>query len=73
MGQGTCNTEQAEKLGEIFGLSEAEKRWLQVVPTRNGPERVPNDPLLYRLHEVRTLREEIDIGTTGKSRKFPTR
>lgn len=52
LGQGTCTPEQAVHLAEIFGLSETEALFLQQVPTRKGPERVPNDPLLYRLHEV---------------------
>ncbi len=41
----------AERAGSVFGLSEAEKRMLNEVPTRGGPM-PPTDPLLYRLFEL---------------------
>ena len=41
----------AEKAGKLFGLSEAEKRMLNEVPTRGAPM-PPTDPLLYRFYEL---------------------
>jgi cyanate lyase len=41
----------AEGAAKLFGLSEAEKRMLNEVPTRGGPT-PPTDPLLYRFHEL---------------------
>jgi cyanate lyase len=53
LGQMTANAEQAQVLGEIFGLSEDEKKWLQVVPYKGSlPTSVPTDPLIYRWYEI---------------------
>lgn len=53
LGQMTANAEQAKVLGEIFGLSEDEKKWLQVVPYKGSlPTSVPTDPLIYRWYEI---------------------
>ncbi len=41
----------AEKAASLFGLSEAEKRMLNEVPTR-GSAMPPADPLIYRLYEL---------------------
>src|SRR5271168_454189 len=41
----------AEKAATLFGLSEAEKRMLNEVPTRGSPM-PPTDPLLYRFYEL---------------------
>jgi cyanate lyase len=41
----------AEKAASLFGLSEAEKRMLNEVPTR-GSAMPPTDPLIYRLYEL---------------------
>jgi cyanate lyase len=41
----------AEKAGQIFGLSEVEKRMLNEVPMRGMPM-PPTDPLLYRFYEM---------------------
>jgi cyanate lyase len=41
----------AENAGKLFGLSEAEKRMLNEVPTRGAPM-PPTDPLLYRFYEL---------------------
>ena len=41
----------AERAASLFGLSEAEKRMLNEVPTRGSPM-PPTDPLLYRLYEL---------------------
>ena len=49
LGQMTLDAAQAEVVGEIFGLDEAERRWLQVVPYKGSlPTAVPTDPLVYR-------------------------
>jgi cyanate lyase len=53
LGQMTLNNEQAKVLGEIFGLSEEEQKWLQVVPYKGSlPTQVPTDPLIYRWYEI---------------------
>jgi cyanate lyase len=53
LGQMTANAEQAQVLGDIFGLSEDEKKWLQVVPYKGSlPTSVPTDPLIYRWYEI---------------------
>jgi cyanate lyase len=41
----------AEKAASLFGLSDAEKRMLNEVPTR-GSAMPPTDPLIYRLYEL---------------------
>jgi cyanate lyase len=41
----------AERAATLFGLSEAEKRMLNEVPTRGTPM-PPTDPLIYRLYEL---------------------
>src|ERR1700734_2949452 len=41
----------AERAASLFGLSEAEKRMLNEVPTRGSPM-PPTDPLLYRFYEL---------------------
>ena len=62
LGQMTLNAEQAAVLGEIFGLTEAEQRWLMVVPYKGSlPTSVPTDPLIYRFYELVSV-----YGTTFK-------
>lgn len=47
------NKEQAEKIGEIFGLTDETIAWLQIVPYKGSlPTSVPTDPLIYRWYEV---------------------
>src|ERR1700721_2822564 len=41
----------AERAASLFGLSEAEKRMLNEVPTRGSPM-PPTDPLIYRFYEM---------------------
>jgi cyanate lyase len=41
----------AERAASLFGLSEAEKRMLNEIPTRGAPM-PPTDPLLYRFYEM---------------------
>jgi len=53
LGQMTATAEQAAVLGEIFGLSQDEQKWLQVVPYKGSlPTAVPTDPLIYRWYEI---------------------
>lgn len=53
LGQMTANAEQARVLGEVFGLSQEEQKWLQVVPYKGSlPTAVPTDPLIYRWYEI---------------------
>ena len=53
LGQMTASAEQARTIGELFGLTEEERKWLQVVPYKGSlPTAVPTDPLIYRWYEV---------------------
>ena len=53
LGQMAFNKEQAEKIGQIFGLSNEAVAWLQIVPYKGSlPTSVPTDPLIYRWYEV---------------------
>ena len=62
LGQMTFDKQQAEVLGEIFGLSDEAVAWLQVVPYKGSlPTEVPSDPLIYRWYEVVSV-----YGTTIK-------
>jgi cyanate lyase len=62
LGQMTMTVEQAAVVGEIFGLDEGERKWLQVVPFKGSlPTAVPADPLIYRFYELVNV-----YGTTFK-------
>jgi cyanate lyase len=62
LGQMTLNAEQAGVVGEIFGLSAEDRKWLQVVPYKGSlPTAVPTDPLIYRFYELVSV-----YGTTFK-------
>jgi cyanate lyase len=62
LGQMTLDAGQAQVVGEIFGLSEEERRWLTVVPYKGSlPSAVPTDPLIYRFYELVSV-----YGTTFK-------
>jgi cyanate lyase len=62
LGQMTLTVEQAAVVGEIFGLDEGERKWLQVVPFKGSlPTAVPADPLIYRFYELVNV-----YGTTFK-------
>ena len=62
LGQMTFDAAQAATIAGIFGLSDAEARWLQVVPYKGSlPTAVPTDPLIYRFHELVSV-----YGTTFK-------
>jgi len=53
LGQMTLNNEQSKVLGDIFGLSDEEQKWLKVVPYKGSlPTQVPTDPLIYRWYEI---------------------
>jgi len=62
LGQMTLNAEQAGVVGDFFGLSEDERKWLMVVPYKGSlPTAVPTDPLIYRFYELISV-----YGTTFK-------
>jgi len=62
LGQMTLSTEQAGVVGDFFGLSEDERKWLMVVPYKGSlPTAVPTDPLIYRFYELISV-----YGTTFK-------
>ena len=62
LGQMTLNAEQARVVGEIFGLTEEEQKWLKVVPYKGSlATAVPTDPLIYRWYEIVSV-----YGTTIK-------
>jgi cyanate lyase len=53
LGQMTLNAAQAIVVGEIFDLTEEERKWLTVVPYKGSlPTTVPTDPLIYRFYEL---------------------
>jgi cyanate lyase len=53
LGQMTLNAKQAMVVGEIFDLTEEERKWLTVVPYKGSlPTTVPTDPLIYRFYEL---------------------
>ena len=53
LGQMTLDAAQAKTVGDIFGLTDEEQKWLQVVPYKGSlPTPVPTDPLIYRWYEV---------------------
>jgi cyanate lyase len=62
LGQMTLTAQQAATVGEIFGLTAEEQKWLQVVPYKGSlPTAVPTDPLIYRFYELVSV-----YGTTFK-------
>jgi len=62
LGQMTLTPQQAATVGEIFGLSTEEQKWLMVVPYKGSlPTSVPTDPLIYRFYELVSV-----YGTTFK-------
>ncbi len=62
LGQMTLTPAQAAVVGQIFGLSDAEQKWLTVVPYKGSlPATVPTDPLIYRFYELVSV-----YGTTFK-------
>jgi cyanate lyase len=62
LGQMTFNRQQADKAQELFGLTDEEAAWLQIVPYKGSlPTAVPTDPLIYRWYEIVSV-----YGTTIK-------
>ena len=62
MGQMALNATQAAMVGEIFGLTEDDRKWLMEVPYKGSlPTAVPTDPLIYRFYELVNV-----YGTTFK-------
>jgi cyanate lyase len=62
LGQMTLSAQQAAVVGEIFSLSDEERKWLTVVPYKGSlPSSVPTDPLIYRFYELVSV-----YGTTIK-------
>ena len=53
LGQMQMSKKQAETAGKIFGLTDEEIAWLQIVPYKGSlPSAVPTDPLIYRWYEI---------------------
>jgi cyanate lyase len=53
LGQMTLTAEQARVVGEIFELTEEERKWLAVVPYKGSlSTMIPTDPLIYRFYEL---------------------
>ncbi|MFS2005627.1 cyanase [Duganella sp. CT11-25] len=62
LGQMTLNRQQADKAQQLFGLTDEEAAWLQIVPYKGSlPGAVPTDPLIYRWYEIVSV-----YGTTIK-------
>ena len=51
LGQFKLTKPQAEKAGDLFGLSKTEVAMLNEIPTRGMPM-PPTDPLIYRFYEM---------------------
>jgi cyanate lyase len=63
LGQMSLSHEEAQKAGELLGLSEEEIALLEQVPYRGSlPAIVPVDPLIYRFYEITQV-----FGTTLKA------
>ncbi|ASK34394.1 cyanase [Alcanivorax sp. N3-2A] len=53
LGQMALSKQQAQTVGELFGLSDEAVAWLQIVPHKAGDSDTQHkDPLIYRLYEV---------------------
>jgi cyanate lyase len=62
LGQMTFTKAQAEVAQSLFGLTDEEAAWLQIVPYKGSlPTAVPTDPLIYRWYEIVSV-----YGTTIK-------
>ena len=62
LGQMTLTATQAKIVGDLFDLSESDRKWLQVVPYKGSlPTAIPTDPLIYRFYELINV-----YGTTFK-------
>ncbi|MYM29368.1 cyanate lyase [Duganella sacchari] len=62
LGQMTFSRAQADQAQQLFGLTDEEAAWLQIVPYKGSlPTAVPTDPLIYRWYEIVSV-----YGTTIK-------
>ena len=62
LGQMTLNLKQATIAKDLFGLTDEETAWLQIVPYKGSlSSAVPTDPLIYRWYEIVSV-----YGTTIK-------
>ena len=53
LGQMQLTAQQAADAQKLFGLSDEETLWLQIVPYKGSlPTAVPTDPLIYRWYEL---------------------
>ncbi|MBI1889955.1 MAG: cyanase [Burkholderiales bacterium] len=53
LGQMTLDVKQVSVAKELFGLTDEETAWLQIVPYKGSlPTAVPTDPLIYRWYEI---------------------
>ena len=53
LGQMAMTKEQAEKVGDLFELSDEAVAWLQIAPYKGSlPTAVPTYPLIYRWYEL---------------------
>jgi cyanate lyase len=53
LGQMTLDAKQAAVAKDLFGLTDEETAWLQIVPYKGSlPTAVPTDPLIYRWYEI---------------------
>ncbi|MEC4749166.1 cyanase [Methylomicrobium sp. Wu6] len=53
LGQMALTQDQAAIVGDIFDLTEVERRWLTVVPYKGSVSAsIPADPLIYRFQEL---------------------
>lgn len=63
LGQMSLSAEEAQRIGQLLGLTEDETDLLQQVPYRGSlPTAVPIDPLIYRFYEITQV-----FGTTLKA------
>ena len=63
LGQMSLSAEEAQKIGQLLGLTEDETDLLQQVPYRGSlPTAIPIDPLIYRFYEITQV-----FGTTLKA------
>jgi cyanate lyase len=63
LGQMSLSQDEAQKSGELLGLTEDEIALLQQVPYRGSlPSIIPSDPLIYRFYEITQV-----FGTTLKA------
>ena len=61
LGQMSLSAEEAQKIGQLLGLTEDETDLLQQVPYRGSlPTAIPIDPLIYRFYEITQVFAALD-------------